>query len=216
MISGLYVITDPDLIAEEVLTEAVAAAIRGGARCVQYRAKGIPAPDRRRQAAALAALCRGHDTLFIVNDDTELACEVEADGVHIGRDDPDIDQARRRVGKRLIGVSCYNELPRARAAAAAGADYVAFGSFFASRLKPEAVRAEPALLRTARAELAIPIVAIGGINAENGATLIEAGADALAVITAVLGQPDIEAAARRFAGLFHETRDRNTRHDNTI
>ena len=154
-------------------------------------------------ARALNALCREHGVAFLINDDVRLAGTIGAAGVHLGRDDPDIGAARAVLGaSALIGVSCYNELARAQAAQDAGADYVAFGRFFPSRTKPQAVPAAPELLRAARTALKIPIVAIGGITPENGASLIAAGADALAVIEGVFNQSDIRAAAERYARLF--------------
>jgi len=114
-----------------------------------------------------------------------------------------IDQARRLLGPQaLIGVSCYNRLELARAARDAGADYIAFGRFFPSSSKPQAVQAEPALLTAARAEIHLPLVAIGGITPENGAALVQAGADMLAVIHGVFGQPDIRRAAQAYASCF--------------
>jgi thiamine-phosphate pyrophosphorylase len=141
--------------------------------------------------------------LFIINDDVTLAKETQADGVHLGREDAAIAQARKQLGSRaIIGVSCYNELARAEQAAAQGADYVAFGRFFPSRTKPQAVPASLDLLREAKKKLHIPVVAIGGITPENGASLIAAGANALAVIEGVFGQADVRAAAERYASLF--------------
>lgn len=205
MLTGLYAITDSTLTPGEALLPAVAAALRGGARVIQYRDKGADLQRRRDEAAALVALCAAHDALLIVNDDVELAAAVGAAGVHLGRDDPDLRAARRRLGDAaILGVSCYNQLPRAAAAAAAGADYVAFGRFFPSRTKPDAVAAAPELLSAARRAIGLPLVAIGGITPDNGAQLLAAGADLLAVIHAVFGQPDIEAAARRFAQLFNQ------------
>lgn len=202
-IKGLYAITDPGLIPEHALCDAVTAAIAGGARIIQFRHKNSPPDIALAQATQLASLCRRHSALLIINDDPALAVQCDAHGVHIGRDDPDIHQARATVGAdRLIGVSCYNELELAERAQAAGADYVAFGSFFPSTVKPGAVPASVSLLRRARAALHLPIVAIGGINADNGAALIEAGADALAVINAVFAAADISAAARDLAVLF--------------
>lgn len=206
-IRGLYAIADAGVLPAERLVGAAAQAIAGGARVIQYRDKtGRPAGERARLARALAALCRGAGVLFIVNDDPELAATALADGVHLGRDDLPVGLARARLGAgRLVGVSCYDDLARAREASAAGADYVAFGSFYPSATKPQAVRAGVELLRQARARLRVPVVAIGGITPENGARLIAAGADALAVITGIFAQPDIEAAARRYARLFeHE------------
>jgi len=200
-IRGLYAITDPLLLPADRLVRAVDDAITGGARIIQYRDKHAD-PE---SAAALAGLCRSRGVLFLVNDDPVLAARVDAGGVHLGRDDPDLAAARALLGAdRVIGISCYNELDLAHAAVRAGADYVAFGSFFPSAIKPRAVRAEPGLLRAARAELAVPIVAIGGITPDNGAQLVEAGADALAVINAVFGAHDITGAARRFARLFDD------------
>lgn len=200
---GLYAITDPALCPDETLASQVEQALEGGCRVVQYRDKSDDREKRRSQAGRLAALCRRHRALLIVNDDIELAREVEADGVHLGRDDPDTALARARLGgKAIIGVSCYDRLDLAVAAAAAGADYVAFGRFFSSRTKPGAVQAMPELLTRARAAIDLPLVAIGGITPENGAPLIAAGADMLAVVHGVFGQPDIRAACRRLSALF--------------
>ncbi len=179
------------------------AAIEGGATAVQYRDKTSTDSMREQQANELAQLCRRRGTPLIVNDDVELARRVGATGVHLGRDDPSLAQARHVLGPMsIIGVSCYDELERALAAAEGGADYVAFGSFYPSPTKPAAVRAEVELLQAARKRLRIPIVAIGGITPENGGALVAAGADALAVIQGLFAQADICAAARRYVALF--------------
>ena len=205
-IAGLYAIADSTYLATDQFVPAVRAAIDGGARVIQYRDNKSQPRQRETLARALNALCREHGVPLLINDDVRLAEVVGAAGVHLGRGDPDIGAARAALGPAaLIGVSCYNELARAQAAQDAGADYVAFGRFFPSRTKPQAVQAAPDLLRTARAALKIPIVAIGGITPENGVTLIEAGADALAVIEGVFHQPDIRAAAECYARLFKET-----------
>lgn len=202
---GLYAIADTGYLDDARLAGAVEQAIAGGARVVQYRDKRHDAAARRRQAQTLSRLCREHGAIFLVNDDVVLAKESDADGVHLGRQDMPFSAARARLGAdRLIGVSCYNELERATAAEKQGADYVAFGSFFPSRTKPQAARAPLELLRAARAQLKMPIVAIGGITPENGAALIEAGADMLAAIEGVFAQSDIRAAARRYADLFRQ------------
>jgi len=202
-IAGLYAIADSSYLDANQFVPAVRAALDGGARVIQYRDKKSEPGQREAIAHALNALCRGHAVPFLINDDVALAALVGAAGVHLGRDDQDIAAARAALGDAaLIGVSCYDELARARTAQAMGADYVAFGRFFASRTKPQAVPATPELLHAARAELKIPIVAIGGITPENGASLIAAGADALAVIEGVFNQPDIRAAAERYARLF--------------
>ena len=209
-IAGLYAIADTHYLADARLVAAVAEAIEGGARIIQYRDKIHDPAERARQAGELAALCRRHGVPFLVNDDVELARRVDADGVHLGRDDASVADARAQLGSRtIIGVSCYNEIGRALLAQAGGADYVAFGRFFPSRTKPGAVPAEPELLREARKKLHVPIVAIGGITPENGASLIAAGADGLAVIEGVFGQADARAAAERYAQLFTKRRSRD-------
>lgn len=203
MIRGLYAIADSGVIPASGIVAATAAAIDGGARVIQLRDKGALEADRPAIARELARLCREREVIFLVNDDPLLARESGAHGVHLGRDDGSLAAARDRLGAAaIIGMSCYNDVGNARAAQAAGADYVAFGSFFPSPTKPGAVRATPALLREARAAVKLPIVAIGGITPDNGGLLIAAGADALAVIDGVFGQRDIEAAARRYAKLF--------------
>ena len=202
-IAGLYAIADSSYLAPQDFVTAAEAALSGGARLLQYRDKHSTPTQRITIAQALNDLCRRHAVPFIINDDVELAARVGAAGVHLGRDDTDIAAARAALGKdAIIGLSCYNQLERARTAQAAGADYVAFGRFFASRTKPQAVPVTLDLLRTARAELKIPIVAIGGITPENGGSLIAAGANALAVIEGVFGQADKRAAAERYARLF--------------
>ena len=200
-IAGLYAVT-PDLASTEELAARAAAALTGGAAAIQYRNKAADPALKREQARALARVQAIRGGLFIVNDDAALAAEVCADGVHIGSDDLGIDAARDIVGPdRIIGVSCYDDLALAEAAVAAGADYVAFGSFFPSSVKPDARRADVALLEQARA-LRVPVVAIGGITAANAPVLVRAGATALAVITAVFDAPDVEAAARAIANVF--------------
>lgn len=201
-VAGLYAITPGDADTDR-LARKLQAALAGGARLVQYRSKSPDAGARRAQAQRLLELCRRAGAPLIVNDDLELALAIGADGVHLGRDDGDVATARARLGAdRLLGVSCYDRLDLAVAAVAAGADHVAFGSAFASPTKPEAVRAPATLFAQARARLQVPIVAIGGITPENAHLVIDAGADAVAVITALFDAEDITAAAAVFRGLF--------------
>lgn len=194
---GLYALT-PGLDDTTLLLAKVAAALEGGATAVQYRNKDAAASLRQAQALALARLHAARGALYLVNDDPALAASVGADGVHLGEDDASIMSARELLGPdRIIGVSCYNDFERARAAVEAGADYVAFGSFFPSATKPAACRADLGLLQQARS-LGVPVVAIGGIDADNARTLIDAGADAVAVISSVFmhdDSADVKAAA---------------------
>jgi thiamine-phosphate pyrophosphorylase len=208
LIKGLYAITPDETDTAELLRK-VRLALLGGARVLQYRNKAADAAMRLEQAAlrleqawALRELTHEFSVPLIINDDVMLARQVDADGVHLGGEDDSVAAARAVLGNgKLIGVSCYNRMALAHAAVRQGADYVAFGSFFASTVKPDAVAASPELLRQARREIAVPLVAIGGITVHNCAPLLEAGADALAVISAVFGVTDIQNAARQFANL---------------
>jgi thiamine-phosphate pyrophosphorylase len=206
-LAGLYAVT-PDLADTARLVRDVEAALVGGARAIQYRNKVAHSALAHAQAAALARLCAAHRGLYIVNDDPALAAAVHADGVHLGEDDGAIAEARERIGpERIIGVSCYNRFELAEAAVAACADYVAFGSFHASSVKPGARRADISLLVRA-GSLGVPVVAIGGITAQNSHDLFAAGADAVAVISAVfdhVGSHDIELAARAIDAVFRAT-----------
>jgi thiamine-phosphate pyrophosphorylase len=196
---GLYVITDGP---RRNLLEVVALALAGGARLLQYRDKTTDHARRLTEARAIKALCVARNVPMIINDDVALAQAAAADGVHLGEDDGDIAGARSVLGPdAIIGVSCYDSAERARQMAAAGADYLAFGAFFPSPTKPHARRASFDLLRQTAA-LGLPRVAIGGITPDNGGPLIDAGADYLAVISAVFGDPDVRGAATRFAQLF--------------
>lgn len=180
-----------------------AAALRGGARLIQFRDKHLQGDACEAIARDLVALTHAHGARCIINDDTELAARIQADGVHLGRDDPDPAAARALLGPdAVIGVSCYNELGRAEAAARAGANYVAFGTMFASATKPEAAFAGPGLIRRARLALDLPICGIGGITADNAGEVVAAGADLVAVIQGISASPDPEAAARRISSLF--------------
>ncbi len=203
VVTGVYAITDAQLMPPGVFLARAEAALRGGARVLQYRDKSNDAARRLAEAWSLRALCARHGALFVVNDDPALAQAVAAPALHVGEDDAPLDELRRALGEEiLIGVSCYGSVERARRAVAAGADYVAFGSFFPSTTKPLAPVVDLDILRRARQALAVPIVAIGGITAANGGALIAAGADSLAIISALFAAPDVETAARRCAALF--------------
>lgn len=199
--SGLYALT-PECADTARLLHMVEAALKGGAAAVQYREKSGDVALRHEQASELLSLCRRYGVPLIINDDLRLADLADADGVHLGREDASLREARLILGpQKIVGVSCYQSLDLARQAQAEGADYVAFGSFHASPTKPQALRAPLQLLHDA-SELRVPVVAIGGITLDNAVALIEAGADALAVISALFEAPDIEKAARALNELF--------------
>ncbi|AOU99045.1 thiamine-phosphate diphosphorylase [Acidihalobacter yilgarnensis] len=201
-LGGLYVITDAHLTPGNRLIEAAGEALAGGARWLQYRDKGDDETRRLAEARALQRLCHEQGAGFIVNDDLDLAVACGADGLHIGADDAPLAEARARLGpEAVIGISCYNRLDLAREAAAAGADYLAFGSLYPSQTKPEAVAAGLALIHDART-FGRPVCAIGGIDAGNAAAVIAAGANLIAVVSAVFGVADIRTAARRLSMLF--------------
>ncbi|MFP4615767.1 MAG: thiamine phosphate synthase [Thiohalorhabdus sp.] len=201
-IRGAYLIADREHLSADRLLPATREALEGGLRLVQYRDKGTDRDRRLEEARSLVALCHDYGALCIVNDDPGLARDAGADGVHLGGDDASIAEARQLLGPgAIIGASCYNDIGRAFAARRAGADYVAFGSFYPSPTKPAAVRAPLSLLKRARAQLDLPIVAIGGITPDNAGPLALAGADAAAAISGILDAPDIREAAQRLNNL---------------
>lgn len=199
---GTYAITDSGLIGDNLLKK-VEEALRGGIKALQYRDKSDHHKTRLKEATELLQLCQKYQVPLIINDDTQLAVEVGADGVHLGRDDAAIQQARSQLGsKAIIGVSCYNDISIAHAAERAGANYVAFGRFFSSSTKPTAAPADIEILSRAKREISLPLVAIGGITPENGQQLIEAGADMLAVVQGIFGQSNICNATKQLQQLF--------------
>ncbi|CAG9934218.1 thiamine phosphate synthase [Candidatus Nitrotoga arctica] len=211
VIKGVYAIT-PDCADTTDLLHRVRLALAGEVRVLQYRNKSANTAQRLEQAHALRKLTREFTIPFIVNDDAQLAAQVDADGVHLGIADGSVDTARATLGiHKIIGVSCYNRLSLAQNAVHAGADYVAFGAFFPSTIKPNAEVADIELLQQARAELPIPLVAIGGITLNNAASLVHAGADALAVISALFAAEDITVTAKKLSTLFNSSRFEDNR-----
>lgn len=205
-LAGLYAIT-PDEPDTDILLRKVGQALHGGASALQYRNKTAGPALRLEQGRALAALCRAAGAAFIVNDDLALALELAADGAHLGADDGELAEARRRLGpNKLLGASCYDRMELAAAAAQAGADYLAFGSVFSSSTKPGAVRAPLAIFAAARRSVDLPLVAIGGITLQNAPQAFAAGADAVAVISAVFDAADIAESAAGFTKLYQQQR----------
>ena len=198
---GLYAIT-PELADTRLLAERVTQALAGGAALVQFRFKHADRDLAREVATRLAAMCRAAGALFIVNDSVELARQCAADGVHVGREDAAVAEARRALPNAIIGVSCYDDADRAAAAARDGADYVAVGSVFPSRTKPLARPAPLAAIARARSASGLPVAAIGGIDLSNARSVVDAGADMLAVISALFEARDVEAAARDLSNLY--------------
>ncbi len=206
---GLYSITDETLMPEHRFDEMARACLAAGTAILQYRDKSSDTTKRLQQASQLRQLCDEFGALLIINDDISLANEVDADGVHIGKDDQSLELARQALGKdRLIGVSCYDQLELALDAARQGADYIAFGSFYSSSIKPDAPRASLELIHQFKQHSATPLCCIGGITRDNHRPLVEAGADMLAVISDVFRHPsseDIKQAVRAFSQSFSDS-----------
>jgi len=203
-LKGLYAIT-PELADTAKLVARVGHCLEGGAAIVQYRAKSAPPALALEQARRLVALCSSFGVPLIVNDSVELALASGAAGVHLGREDAPVAAARKALPRGIIGVSCYSQPSLAVAAAAQGANYVGIGSVFASATKPRAVRAALASLAEARSASGLPVAAIGGITLDNADEALRAGADMLAVITALFSAPDVREAARAFSDRFEKT-----------
>lgn len=201
---GLYAITDEHLIPHERFETMIVQALEGGAKLIQLRDKTLPYEHSLQRAKTLVALCRTYEALAIINDNARLAYESDAHGLHIGGDDGEIGTARDLLGDKIIGVSCYNDLARAKAMQEAGADYVAFGACFPSPTKPHAPRATLELLETAVHELSLPICAIGGITLETLPSLLSTGITMTAVISDLWQAPDITVQAHRYTTYFKE------------
>jgi thiamine-phosphate pyrophosphorylase len=183
---GIYLITEHERLRFSGLLARTEAVITAGISALQYRNKRADRKQRLAEASLLQQLCNDHEVPFIINDDIDLALELGAAGVHLGREDGNAKEARLRVGENmLIGISCYNDLDRADQAVRDGADYIAFGAMFPTTSKVNAVSATTDLIRQAKQRYTVPIVAIGGITPENCGPVIAAGADLLAVISGV-------------------------------
>ena len=201
---GLYAVT-PDCADGARLLADVEAALAGGCRLVQYRDKLSAMPEQVNRARALRALTRRFGATLLINDDLALAALVDADGVHLGRDDGNLVAARAILGPgKILGASCYADFAAGQAAARAGADYIAFGAAYPSPTKPQAANATVGLFFRAKSEIGVPVCAIGGIALDNAAPLIAAGVDLLAVITDLFSAPDIAARAAAYQRLFEE------------
>lgn len=203
---GLYAITDSQLLADDKLLPYVEAALKGGARLIQYRDKSSDQVRRRDEAQALSELCRRHGADLIINDDLELALQLGV-GLHLGQEDGSLAEARQHLGQAaILGGTCHAQLALAERAVLEGANYIAFGRFFNSNTKPGAPAATPELLIEAQRRFTVPVCAIGGVTLDNAPSLIERGASLIAVIHALFSAPsaeEIERRARAFSALFN-------------
>lgn len=203
-ISGLYAIT-PDLENTEDLLDKVRQVLEGGAQLIQYRNKSANKVLLRVQAGLLLQLCREHEVPLIINDYLDLAMEIDADGLHVGRDDASVKKVRDQLGyNKIVGVSCYNNLDLALQAEKESADYVAFGAFFSSLTKPAAVAVSVDLVEQAKKKIGVPIVGIGGIRLTNARTVIQSGCTAIAVCNDLFHSENSKVKAAQYAQLFVE------------
>lgn len=199
---GLYAITDCKNFTFEKVLEKTENILKVGIAILQYRNKSTDKKLKKVLAREIQILCSKYNTPFIINDDIELTKEINADGVHLGKDDVDINIAREYIGNKIVGISCYNDLNHAITAENSGANYIAFGSFFPSSTKPDAVKADINLIAEAKEQLTIPVVAIGGITPENAMQLINAKVDHLAVISGLYSANDTTEATLAYKNLF--------------
>jgi len=204
ILKGLYVITDQKLIPRDRFIETVEKTIRGGAKIIQLREKDTPEEEIIRLGKELLKITRRYGIPLIINDSPKLAMEIGADGVHLGKDDTEISEARKILGgEAIIGVSCYGDIERGLQAEKEGADYLACGTPFFTPTKPDRKTTPFEILKEAKRRIkTIPIFAIGGITKGNAKSVLETGVDGIAVITAVFSSPNPEEAARSLADFF--------------
>ncbi len=201
---GIYAITDCENHDQTTLLEKTEQLLQGGIALLQYRDKKNNAEDKFYLAGELRALCAKYNVPLIINDDVELAKKVSADGIHLGQDDCDINNARQLLGGVIIGISCYYDFTNAKRAFESGADYIAYGAFYPSTTKPDAVTAKPDILLKTKNALSIPVVAIGGISINNGKVLLDSGADFLAVCRGLYKPVNTAAAIKQYKTLFND------------
>lgn len=198
----LYGITDDSFMSSRILCEKVEAALRGGAKWIQYRDKSNDKKKRFSEATQLLEICGYYGGLLIINDDIELTKKVRADGVHLGLDDTPLNRAREYLGSRfIIGATCHNSIELAAHAQQQGADYLAFGRFFPSKTKSQAAQADLNILKTASESFRLPVIAIGGINIDNAKTALKHGASTIAVCRALFDCNDVTLRAQQFLNL---------------
>ncbi|MFP4332219.1 MAG: thiamine phosphate synthase [Campylobacterales bacterium] len=192
-LSGLYAITDEILTPKSTITSQVEKALKAGVSILQFRDKNSKDSEVEGICQELQALCSSYDATFIIDDRAELVDKIGAQGLHIGKDDIGLKEARAIVGgEKIIGVSCYGSVRRAKEAQDMGANYVAFGSFFRSPTKPKSTIIDLNVITKAKKEITLPICVIGGIDASNLEELMEYKPDMISVVSAVFGGADIE------------------------
>lgn len=203
-LNGLYVITDDNLTPAKTLYTQVEQSLKGGASVVQLRDKRSSYEEVKQKALKLQELCKKYDALFILNDKIDLACEIECDGLHIGKSDHDNFEKIREKFKGIIGVSCYGDVNLASEFEKKGASYVAFGSFFASPTKPDSNIVPLDTLIVAKNRLYIPVCAIGGINSSNIKNVMQHNPHMISLISDIWRSDDITEQSKFYTKLFKE------------
>ncbi len=201
-LKGLYVIADTACIGADNIISKTDEVLSAGVKIIQYRHKKSTQGNRYKIAEQLRKLTQDYKSLLLINDDAQLAAAIDADGVHLGKDDISIEDARTSLGKdKIIGASCYANYENVYPAIQASADYIAFGSFFPSPTKPDAPRAKIELLHQAKLDFKIPVCAIGGITPKNAPSVLAAGADMVAVISAIFNASSPSRAVQEYLSL---------------
>ena len=202
LLSGLYVIADAELIGNADIVSKTEEVLQAGVKILQYRDKTNAQKDRYSIAEQLRRLTHDYESLLIINDEASLAQSIDADGVHLGKNDTSIEAARELLGKnKIIGASCYAQFENVYPAISASADYIAFGSFFHSPTKPNAPKANIDLIINAKQQFNTPICAIGGINPQNASTILQAGADMIAVISSIFNASSPKLAVQEYLSI---------------
>lgn len=199
---GLYVITDEKLTPYDKILDMVQQALEGGAKFVQLRDKNNTDDFLFEYGLKLKQLCHQYGAYFIVNDRVELALKLDADGVHVGEEDENIEKVMEMMRGKIVGVSCYGSVERAKQMQQAGASYVAFGSFYFSPTKPKSKTVPKEIIPQAKRELSIPVCVIGGITVERAKELVELGADIVAVISDIWTADNIKNRCLEYKKLF--------------
>ena len=198
-LQGLYVIVDAACIGTNEMISKTQEVLSAGVSIIQYRDKKNQATKKSQIAQQLRNITHDYQSLLIINDDVELACSIDADGIHLGKDDMAIELARKSLGQhKIIGASCYASFENAKPAIEASADYIAFGSFYPSPTKPHAPRAKIELLKRAKQTFSTPVCAIGGITTTNASDIYKAGADMIAVISSVFNASSPSRAVQEY------------------
>lgn len=200
----LYAVTDRAWVGKQTLYEQVESALKGGVTCVQLREKNQSEEEFLREAIEISSLCKKYNVPFIINDNVKIAIECSATGVHVGQDDCEVSEVRKRVGdKMIVGVSAHN-VEEAKKAVVSGADYLGVGAVFSTSTKADTDVLSFETVKAISGAVDVPIVAIGGINRENILKLKGTGVDGAAIVSGIFAAEDIESECKTLLALSEE------------